>query len=160
MTAIEVHLSLYDEAFTEALLQFSLPEEQLSFTALPNKVLEETLRDPDRYPVVIVAEGIPVGFFVLHVGEGIGEYTSNPRAILLRALSVTEEHQGKGYAKKAMLALPNFVAEHLPGKEEIILAVNERNLAAKQLYEKSGFVDKGITRMGPIGRQYMLHYFL
>lgn len=155
-----VALSLYEEAFREALYQFSLPEEQLQFTGLPSMVLEETLQDPSRYAVVILADGIPVGFFVLHTGGRLAEYTSNPRAILLTAFSVTEAHQGKGYAKKGLLALPAFVAEHLPDKEEIILVVNERNLPAKQLYEKTGFVDKGIRRMGPIGRQFMLHYSL
>ena len=156
----DVQLSLYKEAFDEALSQFYLPEEQLQFTGLPNMVLEESLRDPDRYPVVILADQTPVGFFVLHKGEGIADYTSNPHALLLRAFSVTEAHQGKGYAKKAMLALPGFVTDHLPGIDEIILVVNERNLAAKQLYEKTGFMDKGIRRMGPIGRQYMLHFAL
>lgn len=154
----EVQLSLYKEAFNEALSQFYLPDEQLQFTALPNWVLDESLRDPDRYPVVILVDQTPVGFFVLHKGEGIAEYSDSPSTLLLRAFSVTEAHQGKGYAKKAMLSLPGFVAEHLPGIDEIILVVNERNLAAKQLYEKTGFVDKGIRRMGAIGRQYMLHY--
>ncbi|CAM3418707.1 GNAT family N-acetyltransferase [Brevibacillus invocatus] len=156
----DVQLSMYEAAFDEALSQFYLPEEQLQFTALPNWVLDESLRDPDRYPVVILADQTPVGFFVLHKGEGGSDYTSNPHALLLRAFSVTEAHQGKGYAKKAMLALPGFVADHLPGIDEIILVVNERNLAAKQLYEKTGFVDKGIRRMGPIGRQFMLHFSL
>lgn len=155
-----VELCFYRPEFAARLSAFSLPEEQMQFTGLPDEVLPETLQDETRHPIVILADGIPVGFFILHHGEGIASYTSNERALLLRALSIDHTHQGQGYAKAAMLLLPAFARKHFPGFNEIVLVVNARNLTAKRLYEKTGFQDKGLTRMGKIGLQHVLHYDL
>jgi RimJ/RimL family protein N-acetyltransferase len=113
--------------------------------------------DPSRYPIVILVEGDPVGFFVLHEGEGISTFTDNPNAILVRAFSINHKHQGKGYAKMAMLGLPNFVKKNFTTIEEIVLAVNAKNIAARGMYLKAGYIDKGIRREGSIGMQYLLH---
>lgn len=53
-----------------------------------------------QYPIVILSNKIPVGFFVLHTTERVQEYSSNPQAMLLTALSMDHKQQGKGYAKK------------------------------------------------------------
>ena len=42
-------------------------------------------------------------------------------------------------------------------KNEVVLAVNEKNIPAQNLYEKVGFQDKGFRRMGPIGQQIIMH---
>nr|WP_240190021.1 GNAT family protein [Bacillus sp. P14.5] len=68
--------------------------------------------------------------------------------------------QGKGYAKAAMKLLPSFVLEHFPETSEIVLAVNERNSAARTLYMKSGFKDNGKKLMGRKGLQSILTYKL
>jgi hypothetical protein len=57
--------------------------------------------------------------------------TTNPKAILLRALSINYRHQGNGYAKAAMKTLPLFVKNHFTKVDEIVLAVNEKNIGAK-----------------------------
>ncbi|MNW68880.1 hypothetical protein D3C74_477650 [compost metagenome] len=59
-----------------------------------------------------------------------------------------------------MKQLPDWVREFHPEIDEIILAVNEGNKAAYQLYVKSGFLDLGLTRMGNRGTQHILHYSL
>ncbi|WP_134684953.1 GNAT family N-acetyltransferase [Brevibacillus migulae] len=159
-TSKHVTLCFYRPEHSAGLSAFYLPEEQKQFTALPAEVLSESLRDSNRHPVVITAGEKPVGFFVLHHGKEIGPFTSNERALLLRAFSIDHVHQGMGYAKAAMLLLPAFTAKHFPDLTEIVLAVNARNLAAKRLYEKTGFQDKGITRMGKNGLQHVLHYEL
>ncbi|GJM80280.1 putative N-acetyltransferase YbbJ [Paenibacillus sp. HMSSN-139] len=153
------HLRLYAEADFEALQRFELPSEQVAFTALPGEALEVAAQDPNRYPVIIQsAEGETVGFFVLHLNAESASLVDNPRAILLRALSVDFRHQGKGYAKAAMLQLPAFVGEHFPEVDEIVLAVNARNLTAQRLYHQAGFEDRGLTRMGPMGMQHIYHF--
>ncbi|RFU67584.1 GNAT family N-acetyltransferase [Peribacillus saganii] len=59
--------------------------------------------------------------------------------MLLRAFSISHADQGKGYADQGLLWLTEFVKEHFPHIEEIVLAVNARNIRAKHLYLKSGF---------------------
>ena len=56
-----------------------------------------------------------------------------------------------------MALLQDFVKYYYPVKNEVILAVNEKNIPAQKLYEKVGFQDKGFRRMGPIGQQLILH---
>ncbi|WP_350338897.1 GNAT family protein [Paenibacillus sp. UMB7766-LJ446] len=67
-------------------------------------------------------------------------------------------NQGKGYASLAMKFLPLFVLNLFPQIDEIILTVNKDNLPAKRLYEKSGFVYKGKTKLGRSGVEFVLHY--
>jgi RimJ/RimL family protein N-acetyltransferase len=152
-----VKLCFYQPEYGKALQEFNLSEEQKEFTALPSDALKQCLKDSNRRPVVIVVESTVVGFFVLHYGKNISSFTKNPNAILLRALSIDSICQGKGYAKRAMLQVPEFVSKHFNWINEIVLAVNEGNLAAKELYEKTGYVDKGIRREGRVGMQYILH---
>jgi RimJ/RimL family protein N-acetyltransferase len=153
-----VNLCFYQSEHYDALKAFWLPEDQKAFTALPLEALEKCKEEKERRPVVILNGKTPVGFFVLHTGENIRPFTDNPRAVLLRALSVNYSEQGKGYAKKAMALLPAFVKAHFPDVNEIVLAVNERNLAAQKLYFAVGFIYRGLRREGRIGPQLLLHY--
>jgi RimJ/RimL family protein N-acetyltransferase len=154
----QVQLCFYGPEHDAALQTFYLPAEQKKFTALPTEVIDLSIQDENRYPVVILNRDTPVGFFVLHDGKDIQTFTNNPNAMLLQAFSINYIHQGKGYAKKALQLLPEFVMKHFPYINEIVLAVNEKNIAARQLYEKSGFEDRGLRRLGKIGRQLILHY--
>jgi RimJ/RimL family protein N-acetyltransferase len=154
-----VKLTFFEEKYREELFRFELPEDQAQFTGLPHEVLNEALAD-NQYPVVIVSNNIPVGFFVLKMGDSLQQLVGNERAMLIRALSMNTVHQGKGYAKVGMCALPSFVQQHFPDVDELVLAVNERNIAAQHLYERANFVDRGIRREGPVGMQKILHYTL
>ncbi|WP_456271464.1 GNAT family N-acetyltransferase [Bacillus sp. AK031] len=151
-------LEFFNENHQEDLNAFSLVEEQHQFTALPSEALE--IKDENRFPIVMSDQGKAVGFFVLHKGEAIKEYTANSNALLLRAFSVNRIHQGKGFAKEAMILLPSFTFMHFPDTDEIVLAVNEKNLSARSLYLKSGFEDHGKKLMGRKGWQSILCYKL
>ncbi len=76
--------------------------------------------------------------------------------MLLTSLSVNHAHQGKGYAKQGMLLLKSFVKAEFPTCNEIVLAVNHKNVPAQKLYKKVGFKDTGKRKMGPIGEQLIL----
>ncbi|MBA4493920.1 GNAT family N-acetyltransferase [Paenactinomyces guangxiensis] len=156
----QIHLSFYKPEFDATLKTFLLPEKQHKFTALPNEIIKQAIEDKNRHPVVILLGHTPIGFFVLHKAEDWEQFTDQPNALLLRALSINHMYQGKGYALQAMSGLPKFVVNHFPEVDEIVLVVNEKNIAAQRLYEKSGFVDKGRRREGPIGRQKVYHYSL
>ncbi|MGM0846674.1 MAG: GNAT family N-acetyltransferase [Bacillota bacterium] len=149
-----MNLQFYSEKMKAELYEFSLAEEQHQFTALPSEALE--IEERNRYPVVIMEESRAVGFFVLHKGSAVRDYSRETNALLLRAFSIDGVQQGKGYAKAAMRLLPSFVLEHFPGTSEIVLAVNERNTAARTLYMKSAFKDDGKKLMGRKGLQSIL----
>ncbi|WDF49056.1 GNAT family N-acetyltransferase [Paenibacillus sp. KACC 21273] len=160
-----VELTLYRPEYLADLTQFHLPEEQLQFTALPVDSLEEALTDPQRYPIVIMTEREVVGFFVLHTGQGILDYddytdTLLAEVMLIRALLIDSRYQGKGYARQAMELLPAWVRYHFPFIHELLLAVNERNVAAQHTYTVAGFKDLGHRPIELAGPQRIMHYFL
>lgn len=161
----QVELCVYDPQYLDDLLAFGLPAEQHQFTALPAEVLSVSLRDPERHPIVMVADGHAVGFFVLHEGDGITtykSYTDTPpeQLMLLRALLIDYRQQGHGYGKQAMNQLGTLVKHHFPHIREVILAVNEKNDRACQLYLATGFEDRNIRRQGALGMQRILHYLI
>jgi RimJ/RimL family protein N-acetyltransferase len=155
-----IQLVYYEEKYKAQLFDFQLPPDQHQFTGLPREVLDLSIEDNNRYPIVIINGEEAVGFFVLHQGMDISPFSTNPQAILLRALSINILHQGKGYGKEAMKLVPLFVKRNFPQVNEIVLAVNERNIGAKKMYDSVGFIDQGEKRMGEIGLQYLLHYDL
>jgi RimJ/RimL family protein N-acetyltransferase len=148
-----VKLEFYNSEYKLALSEFFLPGSQQQFTALPIEMLEKAKTDKSRHPIVILSEEEPVGFFVLRSGDEILEFTENPRALLLIALSINSSEQGKGYAKLGMNLLNDFVLRNYPKSNEVVLAVNSRNIPAQKLYGKVGFVDTGRRKMGKMGEQ-------
>ncbi|MFE8698865.1 GNAT family N-acetyltransferase [Cytobacillus sp. FJAT-53684] len=151
----EVDLQLYKSEYLESLSRFELPEDQEQFTALPIHSLEMT---HERHPIVILSNNEPVGFFVLHSSERVEEYSDNSNAMLLTALSINYSQQGKGFAKKGMAQIKDFVIETFPECNEIVLAVNKRNIAAQKLYEKVGYKDTGRRKMGRMGEQFIFSF--
>ena len=148
-----VELKHYSDEYLDVLNSFELPEEQGQFTALPRKILEVK---EGQHRIVILSENEPVGFFLLHSTERVKEYSDNPKAMLLTALSVNHAKQGNGYAKQAMLLLSDFVTSEFPYCDEIVLVVNHKNIPAQRLYVKVGFNDTGKRKVGPIGEQLVM----
>ncbi|MBS7530070.1 GNAT family N-acetyltransferase [Hazenella sp. IB182353] len=155
-----IQLAHYKPEYRTVLNNFDLPKEQLQFTALPKDALHTCSHEVHRFPIVILHETIPVGFFVLNTGRDIQKYTLNLKAIFVRALSINYADQGKGYAEAGMKKLPQFVSQYFPSFTEILLVVNDKNEPARRLYLKAGFTDTGRKSEGPIGRQSIFSYAL
>ena len=120
---------------------------------MPSKILEVT----EGQNRIVILSGIePVGFFLLHSTERVKEYSDNPNAMLLTALSVNRSKQGKGYAKQGMLLLRDFVKSEFPNCDEIVLVVNHKNVPAQRLYLRVGFEDRGKRKIGPLGEQFVM----
>ncbi len=151
----EVKLENYQIAQLKQLTDYELTESQLIYTSHPRNALEVCETDKGRYPIVILSNGVPAGFFVLYQGEELVEYTENPNAILLRAYSVALPFQGQGIAYSSLELLPGFVRENFPQVNEVVLAVNLRNEAAQRVYLRSGFEDSGKRVMGRMGEQFV-----
>ena len=152
-----IELSHFSNKHLEALNSFELPKEQEQFTLLPTNVKEVT---ENQYRIVIQNDTEPVGFFLLNSTDQVKDYTDNPKAMLLTSLSINHVKQGRGYAKQAMFLLNKFVAAEFPNCNEIILAVNHKNITAQKLYLKVGFQDTGKRKIGPIGEQFILNLML
>jgi RimJ/RimL family protein N-acetyltransferase len=153
----DIALDHFSVNHLDALCSFELPEAQEQFTSLPIHYQEVT---DGQYRIVILCDDEPVGFFLLHSTERVKEYSSNPKAMLLTALSINYKDQGKGYAKQAMVLLKKFVESEFPTCNEIVLVVNHKNLSTQQLYLKVGFQDTGERKIGPIGEQYIMKLML
>ncbi|MGE7690318.1 GNAT family N-acetyltransferase [Lysinibacillus sp. NPDC097214] len=149
-----IELVHFSEEYVDSLNDFDLPEEQSQFTSLPKEISIEMV---GQYPIVILSDHVPVGFFVLHATDRVNEYSNNPKAMLLTALSIDHKQQGHGYAKKGMLALPEFIKRKFKDCNEVVLVVNHKNIPAQNLYLKVGFVDNGERRMGRIGEQIVMN---
>lgn len=151
-----INLVPYHSKYDAALQAFHLPPEQIQFSALPNTYLR-TIKPGQHRIVMTDSTDQPVGFFLLHETERVQDYSSNPQAMLLTALTVNQCEQGKGYANQAMELVSPYIQTHFPDKNEIILAVNKKNIAAQKLYTKSGFFDTGERRIGHIGEQMLMN---
>jgi RimJ/RimL family protein N-acetyltransferase len=153
-------LAFYSPEWDSKIRNFTLDEPQKSFVFLPSAAIDWSIQDINCFPVVVLIDDEPVGFFVLHHSEEIINFTDNVNAIFLRAFSIDWKHQGIGYAGLAMNILPKFVLNHFPQVDEIVLTVNENNLPAKRLYEKSGFLYKGKNKNGRSGIELGMHFHL
>ncbi|TVX88416.1 GNAT family N-acetyltransferase [Paenibacillus agilis] len=157
-TSQEVKLAFYRSDHFASLQMFQLPQEQEKFTALPIEMLAVVTEG--QYRIVIEHDSEAVGFFMLHATERVKQYSNNPHAMLLTALSIDHAQQGRGFAKQGMKKLSAFVKEHFSSCNEIVLAVNHRNAAAQQLYLNVGFKDSGRRKEGPLGEQWIMSYSL
>jgi len=153
-----ITLSFYKPEDFEDLTSYSLDEQQSQFTAMPEATLEiiKEKNTGDKFPVTIFYQNKAVGFFVLDFGADKFELTENENSTLLRSLSINPDYQGKGVGKTSMIILSDFVKDHFPGCDEVVLAVNFNNKSAYDLYLKCGFEDDGKTRQMSKGSQNLL----
>ncbi|MGE7874150.1 GNAT family N-acetyltransferase [Bacillus paramycoides] len=155
-----MELHFYNEKFKNMINQYTLSEEQLCYTGVPKESVKLSNEDSDRHSILAMKDDEFVTFFVLHKNEGVKPYTDNEKSVLIRAFSTDFHHQGKGYAKQALKILPEFVRNNFLGINEIVLAVNVKNLAAQSLYKKCGFCDNGVRRTGRKGELIIMSYYL
>ena len=155
------HLQFYKpEDFPE--LDYVLDDIQAQYTATAKQSLEkieERNQNEDffAYPITIFHDEKVAGFFVLDFGDDKFELTENPDSVLIRSLSVNPDFQGKGIGKSAMIEVDHFIKEHFSDCNEIVLAVNEQNTSAFQLYKNTGYIFDGKTREWRNGLQYLMY---
>lgn len=115
--------------------------EETPYTVMPMDGMTESMHEHEKHPILILDNGKMVGFFILQTGESILNYVSNPNAILLKAHSIDKRYQKQGYGKTSMEKLPEFIKEHFPSINEIILLIDYDNISGQMMYLKSGFKD-------------------
>lgn len=152
-----VSLVHYDDRHFKR-LSYDLEESQVRFT----KTVHQNINDDgvqkirNKFPITILYEREPVGFFVLDRTKDHLLVTGNPNSILLRGLSLNPAYQGRGIAKQALISLDHFVKGLSEDIDEIVLTVNIDNVNAYQLYRQMGYLDTGSYKNGRYGLQHML----
>jgi ribosomal protein S18 acetylase RimI-like enzyme len=141
-----------------AINEYDLPEEQAIFTTIPSQVIEAFKLDSWNQPYVVLADDDLVGCFVLYGDPSGNIYTDNEKAILFKSLSIDSRHQKKGYGLQTLKSLPALIKEKYPDKDEILLTVHHTNTPAIHLYNKSGFLNKGMRYAGEYGEELIFHY--
>lgn len=142
-------------------LDYVLDEIQSQFTATAKQTIvkiEDRNQSGDffAYPITIFHDEKVAGFFVLDFGYDKFEFTENPHSVLLRSLSVNPDFQRLGIGKSAMTEVDHFIREHFSECNEIVLAVNEKNISAFQLYHRTGYMSDGKMREGRCGPQFLM----
>ena len=71
--------------------------------------------------VILDHNGVPVGLFALETGDRVKEFTDNEDALLFNVISINHNRQRKGFAKKSLLLLEEFVKRYFPIKKLYLL---------------------------------------
>lgn len=129
----------------------------LTFTGSPKKAVKTAETNKNYHPVLAFEGKELVTFFALDYSKDKFKYTQNEQSFLLRSFSTDSRYVHHGYAKTALMLMPNFIQKHYPGVNEIILGVNEKNKPAIQLYKNTGFADTGRRYIGSIGPQIIMY---
>lgn len=98
----------------------------------------------------LLVEDIPVAFLLLKRPPVLPAWADEHSATL-HALQVDQRHQGKGYGKACLHALPDVARQAFPQIKGLELSVDADNVAAIALYAKFGWVDSGEAYRGRIG---------
>lgn len=93
-------------------------------------------RDGEAIPLVIEDNGKLVGAIRLrNYGRGVG----------FAAFFIDRKHQRKGYAKRALQYLVDYIETHFPDAGEIELCVLPDNTAGRRLFESAGYRYTGVV---------------
>ncbi|ASK31982.1 GNAT family N-acetyltransferase [Chryseobacterium sp. T16E-39] len=140
-------------------LSYTLDEVQSQYTSTVEFAIEriKERNDGKGFSVTIFEDQNPAGYFALDFGDDKFELTDNPNSVLLRSLSINPQFQGKGVGKAAMIQVDDFVRTHFENCDEIVLAVNQNNISAYELYIKVGYIYEGKTRIGRSGPQLLMY---
>ena len=146
----------HSEDFAE--LAYDLDENQSMFTSSVENALHriKERNDGKAFPITIFLDDKKVGFFVLDFGNDKLPLSENQKCVLLRSLSINPDFQGKGIGKASMLKIEAFVRENFPDCNEVVLAVNEKNTLAFELYLKTGYLYEGKIIEGRVGPQFVM----
>lgn len=140
-------------------VNYILDDIQLQYTSTAEFAIEriKERNDGKGFSITIFEDEIPAGYFALDFGDDKFDLTDNPNSVLLRSLSINPGFQGKGIGKAAMIQVDDFIRENFKDCNEVVLAVNQNNISAYELYLKVGYQFEGKTRIGRSGPQRLMY---
>lgn len=140
-------------------VSYTLDEIQLQYTSTAEFALQRIKERNTglEFPITIFEDEKAAGFFTLDFGDDKLDLTDNPNSTLLRSLSINPKFQGKGIGKASMIQIDDFVRDNFKNCDEIVLAVNQNNTSAYDLYIKVGYKFDGKIRIGRSGPQCLMY---
>ena len=137
------------------LLQLQILPAQQPFV-LPIADILQQQRQGEHFHLLYQQQQL-IGFFMLDIEYVRFHSFAQPYDLGLRGFFIDVKAQGNGYAKSALNQLPGYVQQHYPTARRLVLTVNCRNAAARQLYLATGFQDSGtMFHGGPSGPQHVM----
>ncbi len=153
-----VHVQPVTPDLAAAVRTLQVAPAQLAYVGDVAFNLADAQGDPLSEAMAVLAGDVVVGFYRLDfapnavIGRGLGAPSVGLRAFLIDA-----GRQGRGYGKRAALALCRDLHARHPQRRLLVLAVNCRNRIAIATYRKAGFVDTGeLLRGGRAGPQHVM----
>ena len=124
----------------EEAAHLSLRDDQVDFIASNLASIAESRFHPELQPCAIYAGSTMVGFTMYARSGQDGQYW-------IYRFMIDQRFQRQGFGLRAMQALTARIAalENVP---EINIAYDDRNEAARQLYQRAGFVEGGLAPWG------------
>lgn len=122
-------------------IALAVREDQKSYVASNQRSLEQAEADDGAWPRAILADGVPVGFVMLH-DETLLEEPEVAGYIYLWRMMIDARHQGKGYGSEAMKAVADY-ARTRPDATRIVSSYVEGDHSAAGFYERVGFKKTG-----------------
>ena len=133
-----------------------LDPEQRPYVGDTDAILQSLGRDGLTGHVMVDGD-TAVGFFRLDQQFANSHPFAPPSSVGLRSFFVGNQHQGRGYAKQALLALPQYLPQQGISAAQLMLTVNCKNVSAYQLYQRCNFVDTGELYLdGGFGPQHIM----
>lgn len=122
-------------------IALAVSEDQKSYVASNQRSLEQAEAADGAWSRAILADGVPVGFVMLH-DETLLEEPEAPGYIYLWRMMIDARHQGKGYGSEAMKAVADY-ARTRPEATRIVSSYVEGDHSAAGFYERVGFTKTG-----------------
>lgn len=138
-----VTLAPLDDTLRAGVVAIQVAPDQVRFGGIPAQSMASGDRETARESVVIVRDGVVVGYFQLDTRSVPGA-PAGADILGLRALAIDRRAQGQGVGTAAMAQLPAYVRERFPTRRFVMLTVNTDNPPAIALYRHAGFVDAGV----------------
>jgi ribosomal protein S18 acetylase RimI-like enzyme len=95
----------------------------------------------DIQAFVLLVEDLPRGFFLLKRRTLLPDWALQQSHVTttLHALMIDRRFQGQGLGKRCLQALPELTRELWPDTQQLMLAVDAGNHAARELYRAQGW---------------------
>lgn len=111
--------------------------------------LTSELEDANNLYYFVEVDGKPIAYLQMAEDNSVLDVTKNKKALEIKRIYVDKVGHGKGIAQMLMQFAEDYARTN---QFEIMwLGVWEHNMRAKRFYEKTGFLDTGVTHDFPIG---------
>lgn len=124
----------------EEAANLTLRPDQVEFIAPNVASIAESRFHPELQPCAIYAGKTMVGFCMYARSNHDGEYW-------IYRFMIDQRYQRQGLGLRAMTELVSRIAA-LPNAPEINIAYDDHNEAARQLYQRAGFIEGGFAPWG------------